>query len=127
MMIMMMMVMVMMIQNAVKSVGRFGVVLARRPSRPAHRHDLMKSTQSDYQHYRQHQNEYVGNGVRKKHCCGLLSIVLALSETLGWAVRKRYVYLFLSKVCVYLFPTAHTNNCFTLLSIVLTPGWVVSD
>ena len=65
MMIMMMMVMVMMIQNAVKSVGRFGVVLARRPSRPAHRHDLMKSTQSDYQHYRQHQNEYVGYGNKK--------------------------------------------------------------
>ena len=68
MMIMMIMVMVMMIQNAVKSVGRFGVVLARRPSRPAHRHDLMKSTQSDYQHYRQHQNEDVGNG---KHNHGL--------------------------------------------------------
>ena len=60
-----MMVMVMMIQNAVKSVGRFGVVLARRPSRPAHRHDLMKSTQSDYQHYRQHQNEDVRNGKKK--------------------------------------------------------------
>ena len=70
MMIMMMMVMVMMIQNAVKSVGRFGVVLARRPSRPAHRHDLMKSTQSDYQHYRQHQNEDVGNG-KKKNCPAL--------------------------------------------------------
>ena len=65
MIVMVMMIIVMMIQNAVKSVGRFGVVLARRPSRPAHRHDLMKSTQSDYQHYRQHQNEDVGNGKEK--------------------------------------------------------------
>ena len=34
-------------------------------SRPAHTHNLMKSTQSDYQHYRQHQNEDVRNGKKK--------------------------------------------------------------
>ena len=35
--------------NAVQSVWTVGVVLARQPSRPARRHDLMKITQFDYE------------------------------------------------------------------------------
>ena len=41
--------MTMMEHNAVQSVWTVGVVLARQPSRPARRHDLMKITQFDYE------------------------------------------------------------------------------